>query len=425
MLDEAKGISYGMIEALFASLQSILANYLEYYLDASVGQILIMSEVSPLIMIGLYIIIQKDARDKFKESLDSLLIILNSENVNINSNIDRNLNELELSRIRAYYSALFWRSVIGAISSSLYFWSMIKIDSAGNIMALDKICILLFSAFLSYITLSIPPSIFTLIIILPLSILGIIFICQPPLLFNLTNSNSSNSSDGISWIGACILISSGITRAIANVIVKKNRHIPWYIVDFYVSLVGAIVSSVIVLGEYFSGVSPLWSVFECDEKNVNINESSSECKQYYGIWLSNFLCLLFGLITFPAMLFRTLSFPIGHFIYVSTIYTGGSILLTYLFEKIFFNTKLNYLTYIGMCLIVISSIMINYQIYLNTQIESTNGNLSVAQNSQNSQNSQSPHFKPLNKDDNDDDDYDDDDDDEEYDTIDSQPEMND
>ena len=311
---------------LVLSLWSIDGDYLETQFDASVGQILIVGELVPLLTLTTYILINHDAKSQFICSLQLLSTVT--------TDIDA----------RDHYVALFLRSMFGGICTCLYLLALGLGDSVGDITALYRTTMLLFSIVFTKILLGKTPSLLTIFFIIPLAIFGVLFICQPTWIFESNNAN-------VSSLGICLIVLCGFLRTSCNLIVKKRNEIAWYIINLYVSMVGVLVGlSVLVFDYCISNKQNVWNLF--------ISNSTETA-------LANILLILFGVSQFLVLFLETILYQKGEFLYTAAVTTCLRLLYIYFLEWLIFGTALNLWSYLGMIVIIIATAVYNIQIVYN------------------------------------------------------------
>ena len=318
------------------ALWAILSSFLENELNASVGQVFMVGDGATLILcIGL-ILFDKHGRAAFINSYNLLL--------EVKSNI----------YARKYYIALLARSFLGATYSIFYLGAMIEVASVGNVAAIARISMILFSIGLSAVIRKQIPKWVVLCVIIPLGIVGIILLCQPTFIFTQDNDYSDSS---VSWVGVLLTLLAGLSRAVSNLITNEYNDIPWYVVMLYVSIGGVIGAAVLLLFEGYvinddnDSLSNVWSFFT----------SKNDRRVIESPFVSNLILISFGITQFVVVWLDTKVFQFGQFIYTTAVTNCLFILFTYLFEWICLQTTLNVWSYIGMSVVIIDTVLYNVQ----------------------------------------------------------------
>ena len=387
MLQDAKDIGLTCFYGLVASFWTLTGMYAEQYLGASAGQVLFMGSIAALVSLLVYVHCVKTARNIFYEHALVFFSLFgyHRNGYNYDELSDRILESFDEDiTMKEYFGAMWIRSIIGNISLSLLLLAVSIISSVANCNAIYRILQLLTGILVSWIFIKQEKvSLFTLLVIVPLSIIGILLVVQPGFIFDYILNDSDNDDDGdngVSYVGVILLIMAAIIRMMANLIVKKFKQIPWYMIGFTVAVGGILVGFIDICVEYwYSNDTSIWNnlIF------ANSDESIGVLIGY------NSIVFLWGFQDFFVTFLLTHLYQNANFVIVTLIGTVIRTLFVYLLEYLIFDTSLNGWTYLGMTIMIIVTLLYNGQaIYQNKKKQQQ-------QESQSSCHSNAIYYSPI------------------------------
>ena len=360
MLQDAKDIGLTCFYALVASFWTLTGMYAEQYLGASAGQVLFMGSIAALVSLLAYVGSVKTARNIFYEHtlVFCSLFGYRRDGYNYDELKVRILESFDEDiTLKEYFGAMWARSIIGNIALSLLLLAVSIISSVANCNAIYRIIQLLTGIFVSWIFIKQEKvSLFTLLVIVPLSIIGILLVVQPGFIFDYI-LNDDDGDNGVSYIGVILLIMAAVIRMMGNLIIKKFKHIPWYMIGFTVAVGGILVGFIDICVEYwYSNDTSIWNnlIFANSDESIGV--------------LIGYNCVVFlwGFQDFFVTFLLTHLYQNANFVVVTLIGTVVRTLFVYLLEYLIFATSLNGWTYLGMTIMIAVTLLYNGQtIYQN------------------------------------------------------------
>ena len=364
MIHQVRDIGLGCFYSLVAAIWSLTAMYLEKDLSASVGQVLFVGTSVAWLTLIIYIISNTTAKEQFFDIARTFKQMFIS--IDTIDNIDHREAAInQKNDAQTFFAVIFARSLLGNIAVALMLLATSIIASVANLNAIYRTLQLLLGILISMMVIKTEKvSSFTLLVIVPLAVIGILLVVQPAFIFNyifklVGYDSDDDEDDGMSWIGVLLLIICALFRNIGNIVVKTNSDIEWYIMNFFVSFAGMIVGLFVMFVEYYyAGDSESLLLFFLPGQSRTSGETTSF------IIFSNCILIGWGLLDFIYIFLMTYLFQTGNFVIMTVITTTVRILLTYLLEHIFFGITLNIWSYSGMIVIVFVSLLYNLEVML-------------------------------------------------------------
>ena len=375
MIDEIRDVGLGSLYSFFAAIWSLGAMYLENYLNASVGEVLFVGCMVSWFILTVYIVLNPVARQELYRFYLLFGQMFQSGTNNDNNNTIINNNNVITSTMinaRVQVATIIIRAVLSNVSVTLMLLAVSVAGSVANLNAIYRILQLLFAIFMSIMFIKDKNkrnvSIFTLLVIVPLAVIGILLVMQPSVIFNVIfdlvgyDSSTDSGSDGLSWIGVILLVICSIYCNLYNITVRtQSTPNEWYIECLFVAFCGMLVGLFVILIDYYFNSNN-------DNNNNSLliffseNQRRTSGESTMIIIISNLILIGWGFVHLIYIFLMSFLYQVGNFMIVTIIATTARILITYFLERMLFSIVLNIWSYCGMGVVVIVSLLYNGEI---------------------------------------------------------------